>query len=293
METLWEPLPGGWSQESFLAGVGDERSVVRLCSDRGPRGAAAAQVDASLMRLVRGLVPVPEVLEVRPPVDGLPALLVTRYVPGVRADVVLREGDGSALRRLGTRMGTLAGTLAGIATLRPGPFVDGDLRTGPEAGDDLLAHVEDRMPLLRGLDAVARARLQDLARRAQEVRDEVGRTSVVHGDFHPRNVVLDPDTLDVLAVVDWEHAHSGAPHADLGMLLRFDRDPVWEEAVLDGWASVRGEEPSSALERARHTDLGALVDLAARPGGNLVVDLAECFLTEIIRTGNVHASPQP
>lgn len=291
METLWEPLPGGWSQESFLTGVGADRSVVRLCPGEGPRGAAVAQVDASLARLVRGLVPVPEVLEVRPPVDGLPALLITRYVPGVRADVVLRDGDEADLRRLGTRMGVLAGTLAGIATLHAGHFVDEHLRVEPGSGDDLLDHVEVRMPRLRGLDARAQEQLRDLARRAQEVLDQVGRTSVVHGDFHPRNVVLDPATLDVLAVVDWEHAHSGSPHADLGMLVRFDRDPAWVEAVLDGWISVRSEEPSLAVERARHADLGALVDLAARPAGNLVVDLAECFLAEIIRTGDVHATP--
>lgn len=293
METTWEPLPGGWSGETFLAGVGGERTVVRICSPHGPRGVGAAEVDAALMRLVRGLVPVPEVLEVRPSVDGLPPLLVTRYVPGPRGDDVVREGGAAVLTRVGEQLGRVAATLAGIATLEAGHFLDERLRTRPpdEGEGDLEAWVEDRLPLLRGLDAAGGRRLLRVAREAQDVLDAVGRTSVVHGDLHPKNVVLDPDSLAVRAVVDWEHAHSGMPHADLGSLLRFDRAPVWEEAVLGGWGALRAEDPGEARHRARCADLRVLVDLASRPGGNLVVDLAECFLAEVVRSGDVHAQP--
>lgn len=293
MESQWEPLPGGWSGESFLAGVGEERTVVRICRPRAPRGAAVAEVDAALARLVRGLVPVPEVLEVRPAVDAMPALLVTRYVPGVRGDDVVRGAGASVLRRVGEQLGRVAGTLAGIATLEAGPFVDGRLRTGPlpEDEEDLVALVEARIPHLRGMDEVAVRRLRRLARAAQEVLDDVGRTSVVHGDLHPKNVVVDEGTLQVRAVVDWEHAHSGSPYADLGSLLRFDRAPEWEEAVLEGWATVRHEAPGRARHRARCADLAVLVDLASRPPGNLVVDLADCFLAEVVRQEDVHAEP--
>jgi aminoglycoside phosphotransferase len=38
---------------------------------------------------------------------------------------------------------------------------------------------------------------------------------LVHGDFGPNNVLLDPDTLEVTAVVDWEFAHVGDPVEDL------------------------------------------------------------------------------
>lgn len=293
VETEWEPLPGGWSGESFLARAGGERTVVRICVPRGPRGDARAQVDASVMRWVRGLVPVPEVLEVRPAAQGLPALLVTRYVEGVRGDDVVRAAEPEVLSRVGEELGRLAATLAGVATLEAGHFVDERLRTVPSRPDeeDLPAFVEARIGDLRGLDDRGREGLRRLARQAQDELDDVGRTTLVHGDFHPKNVVLDPTTLRVRAVVDWEHAHSGSPYADLGSLLRFDRSPVWEEAVLEGWAAVRAEDPALALHRARCVDLRALVDLAARPGGNLVVDLAECFLAEVVRTQDVHAHP--
>ena len=79
------PLPGGWSGETFVAEAAGERSVVRIYASSA-RGPAAAEIDAAVLRLVRGLVPVPEVLEVRPaqPHADLPGLLVTSYLPGTR-----------------------------------------------------------------------------------------------------------------------------------------------------------------------------------------------------------------
>ncbi|WP_181786408.1 phosphotransferase family protein [Streptomyces phytophilus] len=38
---------------------------------------------------------------------------------------------------------------------------------------------------------------------------------LVHGDFGPNNVLLDPGTFEVTAVVDWEFAHFGDPVEDL------------------------------------------------------------------------------
>jgi aminoglycoside phosphotransferase (APT) family kinase protein len=44
-------------------------------------------------------------------------------------------------------------------------------------------------------------------------------TSIVHGDFRPGNVVIDPEAPVVAAVLDWELAAIGHPLADLGYLL--------------------------------------------------------------------------
>ena len=297
VETTWEPLPGGWSGESFLSRVDGRAEVVRVYARPGVRGEHAAEVDAALARWVRGLVPTPEVLEVRPGTDGTPPLLVTEYVAGVRADDVVRDlvahGDGGSLHDLGRELGVLAGTLAGIATPRPGQFLDGDLVPRAVAGmpDDLTERVEQRLPQLRGFDDELARRLRRVAERAQDELDTVRWTSLVHGDLGPRNVVLADDARRVAAVVDWEHAHSGSPYADLGTLVRFDRDPAWEQGVMDGWVAVRGGSPERALDLARCADLHALVELASRPGGNLVVDLAEVFLAEVARTGDWHAHP--
>lgn len=288
----WQPLPGGWSGQSFLAGVGEERSVVRIHVPSVPGATRTPEVEAALLRWVRGLVPVPEVLEVRPAAAGAPALLVTRYVTGVRGDDVVRGAGPEVLAAVGERLGRVAGRLAGIATLAAGEFVDERLAVEPSAdADDVSELVGRHVDHLRGLDESGREALLDLVGEAQEVLDEVGRTCLVHGDLNPKNVVLDPVTHELRAVVDWEHGHSGWPHADLGSLLRFDRHPAWEEAVLAGWCRERDEDPALARHRARCADLASLVELAARPGGNLVVDLAEVFLAEVLRTGDLHAHP--
>ena len=96
----------------------------------------------------------------------------------------------------------------------------------------------------------------------------------MHSDLNPKNLLVDPDTLEVTGLLDWEFAHAGHPCTDLGNLLRFDRDPAFADAVLAAYAARHGGAPGDALDRARAADLWALVDLAARRGENPVADRA-------------------
>lgn len=276
-----EPLPGGWSGQTFLADVAGERSVVRVYAETGHRGAVAAEVDAALLRLVRGLLPVPEVLELRraDPVTGLPALLVTSYLPGVRGDLLLPGLGESDRRTLGARLGGLVADLGGIPQLSAGPFVDGDLRIGSwDLPDGLPELVES-----------ARPDLVPLAVDAQALLDTISRRVLVHGDLNPKNLLIDPDTLAVTGLVDWEFAHAGHPFTDLGNLLRFERDPVFTAAVLETYAGRRDVDPATALELARAADLWALVDLAARREANPVAARADRLLGVVERAGDAGA----
>jgi len=79
--------------------------------------------------------------------------------------------------------------------------------------------------------------------RANAPRNE--RTVLVHGDFKPGNVLLDGD--DVSAVLDWETAHLGDPHEDLGWVTNPLRagehriPEVWEpHDLLDRWSRTTG-----------------------------------------------------
>jgi aminoglycoside phosphotransferase (APT) family kinase protein len=58
---------------------------------------------------------------------------------------------------------------------------------------------------------------------------------LVHGDYGPNNVLLDPATADITAVLDWEWAHAGDPAEDL----------AWCEWIVrmhhPGHASLLGE----------------------------------------------------
>jgi aminoglycoside phosphotransferase (APT) family kinase protein len=58
----------------------------------------------------------------------------------------------------------------------------------------------------------------------------------VHGDFNPKNLLVDPESGVVTGLVDWEFAHAGSPYADLGNLLRFERDDPFAQAGLATYA---------------------------------------------------------
>ena len=291
-----EPLAGGHSGETFLAHAAGERTVVRIYGDRSAwRGPEAPQVDAAVLELVRGLLPVPEVLEVRraDPTTGAPGLLVTSFLPGTRLDLLLCELAPGAQGEVGRACGAVAARLAQMPMLRPGLFVDGALRTEALPGADLAEFVAAR----REGTALARwpepdlEALLDLADRAQEVLDRVPRTCLVHSDLNPKNLLVDPQTLEVTAVLDWEFAHAGSPATDLGNLLRFDRDPAFVEAVLDVYRTQVPDAGDDVLDRARAADLYALVDLAARRGENPVTERAHDLLLAVVSSGDLHAVP--
>jgi aminoglycoside phosphotransferase (APT) family kinase protein len=286
------PLEGGWSGQTFLAEAAGERTVVRIYPP-GRRDDAAPEIDAAVLRLVRGLVPVPDVLEVRPgdAARDRPGVLVTSYLPGERGDLFLPGLSDVDATTLGARLGTLVAGLAGMPTLRSGPFVDADLNIG----DFGLA---DGLPEYVGAHADALAwerdllsRFNALAQEAQDLLDAVGRTCLVHSDVNPKNMLIDPDALTVTGLLDWEFAHSGHPFTDLGNLLRFDRRPAFVDAVLRAWCDRHGGTPDHALELARAADLWALVDLASRAGENPVTDRGAELLRAIARTGDLHALP--
>lgn len=282
------PLAGGWSGRTFLSDVGGARSVVRIYPPDDSRGTAAPEVDAAVMQLVRGLVPVPDVLEVRRTDGTVPGLLVTAWCEGDNGESVVPE-DAVRRRRLGESLGRTAGTLAGMPTLRAGTWTGPDLSIEPfglTLPDWVAAHA-DR---LAGWSAGQLRALEAVAAGADELLSSVGRTCVVHSDLNPKNVLVE-DGGAVRWVLDWEFSHSGSPFTDLGNVLRFDRDHAYADAALASYVEVRGGDRDEVLELARSADLWALVELASRTGVNPVATRADVLLTEIARTGDVHAWP--
>ena len=291
------PLEGGWSGETFVAEAGGERSVVRIYARPGPRGAQAHEIDAALLRLVRGLLPVPEVLEARraDPATGLPALLVTSFLPGERGDLLLGRLDADGRERVGARLGDLVADLGGMPMLSPGPFVDGRLSVGGFVGDDgrpidgLPAWVELHEGGLGWWTSDELEGLREVAVAAQALLDTVTRHCLVHGDLNLKNLLLDPASLDVTGLVDWEFAHAGHPFTDLGNLLRLERDAAFGDAVLAAYVARRGGRPDDVLALARAADLWALVELATRRAENPVAERADRLLRLVATRRDPHA----
>lgn len=191
------PLPGGRSPQAFLAEAGGERSVVRVYARPDRRGDAGYEIDVALLTLLRGVVPVPEVLELRRPVGDMPALLVTTHLPGVRLDDLLPGLDDDQLATVGAGVGEVLARLAGVPMLRAGEYADGELR--------IVAFPPGE--------------------------STPGRAVLVHGDLSAGKLLVDPETLEVTGLVDFEAAHAGAPDADLETVLAWAPDAC-AQAVL-------------------------------------------------------------
>ncbi|MGN0065395.1 MAG: phosphotransferase family protein [Nocardioides sp.] len=290
------PLEGGATGRTFSADLGEGPVVVRIHPPGEAPGPYAPQIQASVHRLVRGLVPVPAVLETRPGrLDrDEPGLLVTQFVAGERGDLALATMAPRERGLLLADLARIAATLAGMPLLAAGRFRDPDLRVEPFE-DDLVGYVTRSLGNGGGAwgswSSDRRARLLSVAEEAQDVLDGVGRVSLVHGDLHPKNVLVDPEAARVLAVVDWEFAHAGHPFSDVGNLLRGAREPEDERAVCEAWTALRGGEPAAVREGGRAADLLALVDLVDRVPDRPEGRRAEALLRAIASTGDLHARP--
>ncbi|WP_442877570.1 phosphotransferase family protein [Dactylosporangium sp. AC04546] len=70
------------------------------------------------------------------------------------------------------------------------------------------------------------------------------RTGIVHGDYRLDNLIVDPDTLRVAAVLDWEMATIGDPLTDLGLLLAYwtvlNELKIAQNPIADGLGADAG-----------------------------------------------------
>lgn len=281
---------GGYSRETYVGTYFRERAYIRLYQ-RDPRRAV---IDLAVMRRVHGGVPLPTVLAAEPRgVAGLPPYIVTGDVEGQRADRLLDRGlPLPAANALGRQCARLVSVLREIRFDHAGPWVDADLRVGdwPPHLQSLRSWYEH---LEAGLAAAGLGRrstpgLRPLVQAAsQRLASTGGRpASLVHGDLNGKNLVIDPNTGRLRAVLDWEHSHAGDWAEDVGNLLRgADEGAASGGAGAASWTAFRrglvdalhaglherGTAPTASgidddwLQRACDLDLFALLELAARP----------------------------
>jgi Ser/Thr protein kinase RdoA (MazF antagonist) len=210
----------------------------------------------------------------------------------VRLDELLPRLTAEGRSTVGGRLGILLARLAMMAMLRPGRFVDADLHLAPLPGG-LVEFVQGHRSgtAIEDWSPEEYAGLLDVAEEAETHLDRVERACLVHGDLNPKNLLVDPVTLEVTGLLDWEFAYAGLPGTDLGNLLRFERDPVLTESVLGAFRERVPDAGPDLLDRARAADLYALVDLAGRRGENPVTDRAHALLLAVATTGDLHAVP--
>lgn len=79
-----------------------------------------------------------------------------------------------------------------------------------------------------------------LAERLEAATTEQHELTLVHGDFHLLNVIADPGSCEIRAVLDWELCTLGDPLADLGGLLAYWAQPGDEHPGMFAASALPG-----------------------------------------------------
>ena len=253
-------VAGGRSNLTYTVTDADGRRFVLRRPPLGHLLASAHDVSRE-HRIMAGLagstVPVPPVLGLctDDSVNGAP-FYVMRYVDGL----VLRDPAVVEAIPQPVRWAAAESLVDGLATLHevdPDAVGLGDL--GRKEG-----YVNRLLKRWRGQWEQSQTReiplVEEVAARLEKSVPPQGPATIVHGDYRLDNVIVDPSTGSVLAVLDWELCTLGDPMADVGMLLMYWTEPEDEFSPLF-WA------PTTAPGFPRRTDIAARY--AARSGRDL------------------------
>lgn len=220
---LIEQFPSGHSNLTYRLNLGGRELVLR----RPPFGAKAIKAGHDMQREFRllqalhptfGRVPRPLVFV---PEDASPLgapFYVMERVPGL----ILRNRPPPGLDLTAERMRALSEAFVDqLVALHAIDLDASGLREfgKPEGYLSRQVHgwteryAKARTDEIPELDAVAQWLAHELPTQ--------GDPALIHNDFKYDNLVLDPETLGVRAVLDWEMATVGDPLSDLGMALAY------------------------------------------------------------------------
>ncbi|WP_165187722.1 phosphotransferase family protein [Caulobacter soli] len=242
-------LSGGASLETWAFDLDDGTPLIlRRRPPGGSMSAAALPLSTEAALLVAvAPAPVPEVVRVCAPIDGLGEAYVMRRLDGetLGKRIVRDEAFASVRPSLARRCGEV------LAAIHATPLDDlPPLETSDAASE--LARYEAIYRQSGAQRPVFEAAFRWLASRAPPLERPV----LVHGDFRNGNLMISPHA-GLVGVLDWELAHLGDPAEDLGWICvnswRFGqwRRPVGGfgdyQDLLDGHAAAGGAPVS--LER--------------------------------------------
>jgi aminoglycoside phosphotransferase (APT) family kinase protein len=322
-------LAGGFSHETCLLELGEDRVVVRL-------GGADPRIEAAVMEAARQRVPVPEVLFVLPArvhaseADGAatagqavtahhaarPAMIL-EYVAASPLSSVLAgppvgepgesgragaAGDEASMASLGAEVGRVFARIGSIVFDRPGFFADADLTVGDmppwsQQLPEMVATSMNAVPPSRLDPPTRRAWTELCAAHAPALARIDSRARLVHADANPKNILVsqapESGAWQVDAVLDWEFSFSGCPYADAANMTRFGGDypPGFTEGFRAGFAAHLPDDRTDWAYLGRVMDMFALSDLVTRPEGHAVADRAAAEIRRWIADGVPDSAP--
>lgn len=293
-----QPLSGGLRNANFKLDLDQPPGsiVLRIYE----HDASLCRKELDLIALLRGFVPVPDVLHSE--ADGwadVPPFALLRYIDGVSFHDLKRSEDTESVARASRSVGrTLAlvgqTIFARSGWIGPGPRVTAPLLAGPNPSPRFVdlclasANLQQRMP------PDLRDRMHTLVWSfAPQLASMDNGVSLVHGDFGKRNLLMRnlAGTWTVAAVLDWEFAVSGSPLIDVGHFLRYEcaSRPLAEPHFSEGFLRAGGMLPEGWRRMARVVDSIALCESLTH---DTLPDVIVTELLELIRSTIEDRDPQ-
>jgi aminoglycoside phosphotransferase (APT) family kinase protein len=264
-----EPLGDGLRNANFKLYLDPAREpVVLRIYEHDP---SLCRKEADLWRLVSGSVPTPEVIYTEPHGwEDLPPFALLRWVEGITFRELKRTGDRDAIARAAYAAGEMLAAIGRFTFPTPGwigpvPTVTAPLLEGadplPRFVDLCLAMEE----LRRRVPAEWRDRTHALVWRwASRLAGLENDTSLVHGDFNKRNLLVrrTAGRWGVAAVLDWEFAVAGSPLIDIGNFLRYETvaRPLAEPHFSAGFVGAGGKLPDDWRRLSQIVELAAICE---------------------------------
>lgn len=138
----------------------------------------------------------------------------------------------------------MAVELANIHTIDPAPF---DFLPRPAAGVSPAQHAVDEMVAVLDRLGIRSPAFDFTLRWARQNAPQTGDVTFIHGDFRIGNMLVDEHGLS--AVIDWEFAHVGDPHEEIGYLCmrdwRFGNDHLHAAGLSHREMFIRAYEAAS------------------------------------------------
>jgi aminoglycoside phosphotransferase (APT) family kinase protein len=221
----FERIGLGQSNLTYLVHDADDRRWVLRRPPLGQLLASAHDV-AREARIMAALaptdVPAPEILCVaRDPEIAEVPLVLMEFIDGQVVDTMAIAGSLAPQRR--RRIGlSLPATLAKIHAVDIDAVGLSDLASHKPYANRQLKRWAGQWEQSKTREL---PELDDLTRRLVDAAPEQRELSLVHGDFHLRNVIVSRGTGAVIGVLDWELSTLGDPLADMGTLLAYWPEP--------------------------------------------------------------------
>jgi aminoglycoside phosphotransferase (APT) family kinase protein len=236
----FERIGLGQSNLTYLVRDADDRRWVLRRPPLGQLLASAHDVarEARIMAALRATdVPVPEILGVAqdPGIADVPLVLM-EFIDGQVVDTMAIAESLAPQRRRQIGV-SLPRTLAKVHAVDIDAVGLSDL-----ASHKPYAHRQLKRWAGQWEQSKTRElpELDDLTRRLVAAAPEQRELSLVHGDFHLRNVIVSGGTGAVIGVLDWELCTLGDPLADMGTMLAYWPEPGedmgdFAASTLDGF----------------------------------------------------------